>query len=106
MRKPLFERHSITTLSQRLKGLVSRNTIESWLNSGQLKAEMNPWPTNPHPAQKLGERFWLFRCDYLDGVESELNKKHQERVRRMAGNDAGAKLIRETARKQAVEAVS
>jgi len=101
--KPTFERHSIATLSQRLKGLVSRNTVEAWLESGQLKAEMNPWPRNHYAGRKTGDRYWLFRCDYLDRVEVDLERKHEERVRRQLGNSAGAKIIRDTARRQAME---
>jgi len=100
--KPTFERHSIATLSQRLKGLVSRNTVEAWLESGQLKAEMNPWPRNRHAGRKTGDRYWLFRSDYLDRVEVDLERKHEERVRRQVGNSAGAKIIRDTARRQAM----
>jgi hypothetical protein len=103
MKKPIFERHSIATLSQRLKGLISRNTVEAWLESGQLEAEINPWPRNPNPGRKAGERYWLFRSDYLDGVEADLERKHEERVRRQLGNSAGAKIIRETARRHAME---
>jgi hypothetical protein len=98
MKQPLFERHSIATLAQRFKGLTCRNTIERWLTEGELTAEVSP-----RPNQTRGEKFWLFRRDYLDGVTSNLERKNEEKIRRQMGNDAGAKIIRETARQQATE---
>ena len=102
--KTKFERHSIATLAQRFKGLICRNTIESWLTSGRLFFEVGPRPQG-HPQEKRGERFWLFKTEYLDGLTQELESQHDERVRRQLGNSAGARIIRETARRQALEAI-
>lgn len=104
MKKINLERHSIATLAQRFQGLVCRNTIESWLTSGRLKFEMGPRPAS-HPQQRRGERFWLFKTDYLDGLITSLEAQHNERVRRQLGSSAGAKIIRETARREALEAI-
>lgn len=107
MKKSNLERHSIATLAQRFQGLICRNTVESWLTSGRLKFEMGPRPEIPGQPKKRGqgERFWLFQTDYLDGLIASLEAQHNERVRRQLGSSAGARIIRETARREALEAI-
>lgn len=101
MKKLNIERHSIATLAQRFRGLISRNTVESWLIEGRLKFEAGPSPVI-NPKQKKGERFWLFKTDYLDQLTLQLEARHDERVRRQLGNDAGARAIRDSARREAL----
>lgn len=99
--KDTFERHSIATLAQRFRGLISRNTVESWLIEGRLKFEAGPSPVIK-PNQRKGERFWLFKTDCLDQLTLQLEARHDERVRRQLGNDAGARAIRDSARREAL----
>jgi hypothetical protein len=64
------------------------------LDDGRLKPEMGP---------TARDATYLFRREFLDRLTLELEKAQQERARRQVGNEAGARIIREAARREALE---
>ena len=92
--KTAFETHTLATLAERFRGLVSRNTISAWLEGGRIKPEMEK--------QERGRMSYLFKTTILDSLLAVLERDHDQRVRRQTESELSFKQIRDRARKDAL----
>ncbi|NCY21669.1 hypothetical protein EBX31_06910 [bacterium] len=91
-----LEAHSITSLAHRLKLLVSRATLRDWIKSGKLK---------PEAIQAKASRYLIFSTEKLNKVLSLLEQGFEERIGRLAKNDAEAVRFRAQADALALEKI-
>jgi hypothetical protein len=89
-----FETHTLATLAERFRGLISRNTISAWLDQGRFKPEM--------AKQERGRIRYLFKTQALDSLLSLLEQEHDQRVRRQTESEKAFKEIRDKARLEAL----
>lgn len=92
--KSKLETHSLSTLAERFKGLVSRGTITAYLANGRLKPEMT---------SRLGNReTFLFNSVHLDQLLGLLEQSHESKVRRQTASEGEFKEVRERSKREAL----
>jgi hypothetical protein len=92
--KSKLETHSLSTLAERFKGLVSRGTITAYLGNGKLKPEMT--------SRLANRETFLFDSLHLDQVLSLLEESHEAKVRRQTASEAEFKEVRERSKREAL----
>jgi hypothetical protein len=93
-----WEVHSLSSLSIRLKNLVCRNTLASWLKTGALKARFQQ-----QHGRKGQSRHLLFTTQKLDQLLALLEEGYQERINRLTRTNAEAVRFRAMAQANALE---
>ena len=91
-----LEAHSITSLAHRLKLLVSRATLRDWVKTGKLK---------PEAIQAKSSRYLIFSASKLNQVLALLEEGFEERIGRLAKDDAEAVRFRAQADALALEKI-
>ena len=92
MTKHAYEKHSLCTLSRRFKGLLARNTIVAWIESGRLRPELVDQTAAPY----------LFQRDDLDAMTKKLVASHDARVAKMEKDPIKFREVRDRARTTAL----
>jgi hypothetical protein len=91
-----FEAHSITSLCHRLKRLVSRATLRDWVKTGKIV---------PARIQNKDSRYLIFSTEKLNEILSLLEQGYEERIGRLAKDDAEAVRFRAQADALALEKI-
>ena len=91
-----FEAHSITSLCHRLKRLVSRATLRDWVKTGKIV---------PARIQNKDSRYLIFSTEKLNQILSLLEQGYEERIGRLAKDDAEAVRFRAQADALALEKI-
>ena len=92
--KSKLETHSLSTLAERFKGLVSRGTITTYLANGRLKPEMT--------SRLANRETFLFDSVHLDQLLQLLEQSHENKVRRQTASEAEFKEVRERSKREAL----